>query len=250
MDALTPFIHESLLNTEVSVTNGKGAFSSSLAEYVLTAVLHFNKQIVRCQANRKERKFDKFVMDTMDTKTVGFVGFGHIASLTAAVLKRALNCKIMCVRRNAGKGDEHGGVADQTFSLEDRFEMFAQCDYVVSVLPGTPETIDFMGKAEFAAMKKSAVFVSIGRGVTVDEEALADVLESGAIAGAALDVFKVEPLPQESRLWDCENLLLTAHNADFTTDYFELGWSVWGQNLQASQEGASMVTPVDKQAGY
>ena len=67
------------------------------------------------------------------------------------------------------------------------------------------------------------VFISIGRGLAVDEEALATALENKSIAGAAVDVFKTEPLPQESRLWQCENALITSHNADFTDDYFTLG---------------------------
>ena len=64
------------------------------------------------------------------------------------------------------------------------------------------------------------------------------------------DVFKVEPLPQESKLWDCDNLLLTAHNTDFTHDYFELGWQVWAKNKEAFVTGASLSTPVDLCAGY
>eukprot|EP00957_Ditylum_brightwellii_P179470 13671481-Ditylum_brightwellii.AAC.1 len=72
----------------------------------------------------------------------------------------------------------------------------------------------------------------------------------GQISGAALDVFKVEPLPTESPLWDCENLLLTAHNADLTEDYFELGWKVWEQNLEAIRQGESPITLVDKNKGY
>ena len=71
-----------------------------------------------------------------------------------------------------------------------------------------------------------------------------------AIAGAALDVFKVEPLPASSPLWACENLLLTSHNADYTEDYFELGWSVWRSNLDALVSKAPPITLVDVRAGY
>ena len=118
------------------------------------------------------------------------------------------------------------------------------------MLPGTPETYDFCGAAELAAMKRSAIFISLGRGSVVDEDALADALSSGAIAGAALDVFKTEPLPKTSRLWHCQNLLLTAHNADFTDDYFRLGWAVWKENLDALLADKPPATPVDRLAGY
>ena len=99
-------------------------------------------------------------------------------------------------------------------------------------------------------MKDDAVFISLGRGVVVDEAALAATLAAGRLRGAALDVFEVEPLPQSSPLWSSERLLLTAHNADFTDDYFEQGWRVWAANLDALQAGQPPVTPVDKRAGY
>lgn len=100
-------------------------------------------------------------------------------------------------------------------------------------------------------MKPSGVFISIGRGLAVDEDALAAALSSNKIAGAAVDVFKTEPLPETSPLWECENLILTAHNADFTSDYFELGWDVFSENLMAFAAGQSpLKTEIAKSAGY
>ena len=98
-------------------------------------------------------------------------------------------------------------------------DLFSQSDFVVSVLPGTEDTRNSIGKAEFSAMKDTSVFISIGRGMVVDEMALNRALESGEILGAALDVYQKEPLPEENPLWERDNLLLTAHNADFTDDY-------------------------------
>lgn len=68
--------------------------------------------------------------------------------------------------------------------------------------------------------------------------------------GAAMDVYKTEPLPNSSALWDCPNLLMSPHNADLTTDYYHLGWDVWRSNLDALLQGAPLVTPVDPSAGY
>merc|ERR1711920_249711 len=126
--------------------------------------------------------------------------------------------------------------------MDEKLEVFAHGDFVVSALPGTPDTVNFCDQAAFAAMKPSSVFISVGRGTVVDEDALADVLSNGKIAGAALDVFKVEPLPNSSPLWKCKDLLLTAHNADFTEDYFELGWNIWRQNYDAFVKGHDLVT--------
>ena len=92
-------------------------------------------------------------------------------------------------------------------------------------------------------MKPGAVFISIGRGAVVDEAALYEALSSGHLAGAACDVFATEPLPADSPLWTCDNLLLTAHNADYTEDYFELAVRTWRENLQCFLRGDPLATP-------
>ena len=102
-------------------------------------------------------------------------------------------------------------------------------------------------------MKEGAIFISLGRGVAVDEHALVRALGGGRLTGAALDVFETEPLPPDSPLWGVgdEKLLLTAHNADFTDDYFEHGWRVWRANLDAFLAGAAeLPTPCDARRGY
>ncbi|KAJ9449652.1 D-isomer specific 2-hydroxyacid dehydrogenase-protein [Diplonema papillatum] len=138
VDTIAPFIKEHLIPRDIPLTNGRSAFSSSLAEWVLTACFYFNKQIPRCMSNRAAKRWDRFNMDVVDTKTIGFVGFGDISQLSAKYCK-AVGMRVLAMRRNVGKDD--GGLADQTYSTDQKAEMFAQCDYVVSVLPGTPETL-------------------------------------------------------------------------------------------------------------
>jgi len=256
VDHIGPFIKQYLQGTDIVLTNGRGAFSNSLAEYVMAGALYFNKQWARSQENKRLKKWDKFVMPQLDGKTMGFVGFGHIAKVTAKIAKHGFNMKVIALRRNPNK-DDHDGLVETTFGYENKLELFKQSDFVVCVLPGTPETQDFVSKAEFAAMKSDSVFISIGRGAAVDEAALLDALNTGSIAGAALDVFKQEPMPPENPLWEAPNLHITAHNADLTHDYFELGWEIWRKNLDAFKSGkhardggAAMYTPVDKAAGY
>ena len=148
--------------------------------------------------NQEAKRWDPFVMDVVAGKTVGFVGYGHIAQQTA-VLCKALGMRIIACRRSSGGEDVV--VPSQTYAPADRLKLFAEADYVVCSLPGTAATQDFCGAAEFGAMKSSGVFVSLGRGAAVDEDALVDVLQKGQIRGAALDVFKEEPLPASSPLW-------------------------------------------------
>eukprot|EP00929_Paragymnodinium_shiwhaense_P115153 TRINITY_DN83843_c0_g1_i1.p1 TRINITY_DN83843_c0_g1~~TRINITY_DN83843_c0_g1_i1.p1 ORF type:complete len:369 (+),score=104.93 TRINITY_DN83843_c0_g1_i1:75-1109(+) len=234
VDSLVPVLRPLPRIAEVPVTNAKGAFSRSLAEYALMAMLHFNKQVPRCQQNKQEKKWEKFLMSELHGMTVGFVGFGDIAQTTVP-LCRAFGMKVLALRRNKG-GATDKGQADETLGIdnaEERLALFQRSDFVVCSLPGTPETKHFCGAKEFAAMKETAVFISMGRGVCVDEAALCDALKSGSIAGAALDVYEVEPLPEAAAVWDAPNLLMTSHNADLTKTYIEDTWVVFLEKLRA-----------------
>ena len=106
VDAIGAFAQE-LAETDVPLTNGRGAFSSSLAEYAMAAALHFNKQVPRCMDNRRKRVWDKFVMAELKGKTLGLVGYGHIAQATAKLAK-AFGMRVIALRRNAGKPDDTG----------------------------------------------------------------------------------------------------------------------------------------------
>merc|ERR1712194_468378 len=119
-------------------------------------------------------------------------------------------------------------------------------------LPGGPHTHHACGRAEFAAMKPSGVFISMGRGTCVDEPALIEVLQGGKIGGAALDVFYQEPLPIESALWQCENLLLSPHNADLTALYLRQTWDIFLAKLAEFQTAGfkGFDNVVDKTKGY
>ena len=128
VDALHGFITECIAGTSVRVTNGKGAFSESLAEWVMTAVLHFNKQVPRIMANRKEKKWDKFVMNTVAGKTLGLVGYGHIGQCCARVAKQGFGMRIMAVRNNP---DRESPYADVVVGQDAKKELFQQSDFVV-----------------------------------------------------------------------------------------------------------------------
>jgi len=225
VDGLGTFLKH-LDQTKTKTTNGRGAFSSSLAEFNVAAMLHFNKQINRLQQNYNAKRWEMFNMPEILGKTVGFLGFGSIAQATARLMV-PWGVNMIATKRSAKHGDK--GEFGVTFVSKE--ECAQQSDFIVNALPATPDTKDFANAAFFAKMKPSAIFINVGRGSTVDEEALADALESKRIGGAALDVFKKEPLPKESRLYTTPNTLLSNHNADHTDDYIELGWKVFEENL-------------------
>ena len=106
VDGMGGFVQD-LSATSVELSNGRGAFSTSLAEYAMAAALHFNKQVPRCMENRRERVWDKFVMSELRGKTMGLLGWGHIAQ-TTAVLARAFGMRVHALRRNANKPESSG----------------------------------------------------------------------------------------------------------------------------------------------
>lgn len=99
-------------------------------------------------------------------------------------------------------------------------------------------------------MKSGSVFINVGRGTTVVEDDLIRALEEGHLKGAALDVFAVEPLDKESKLWTMNNVLMTPHCADLTTDIADLSWGVFKKNMLKFDAGEQLETPVNKTAGY
>lgn len=149
-------------------------------------------------------------------KTVGVVGFGAIGQAFARLLK-GFGCTILYNKRTPlGAEDEATlGVRHATMP-----ELLAQADVVSLHCPMTPETANLIDAAAFTAMKKTAVLINVARGGVVDEAALVEALKAGEIAGAAMDVFSVEPLPADSPLLTLDNLVVTPHLAAIAADNF------------------------------
>ena len=168
VDAIGGFVREDLAPAGIPLSNGRGAFSHSLAEYAMCAALHFVKQVPRCIENRREKKWDKFVMAELRGKTLGLLGSGDIAMATARLAK-AFGMRVVALRRNARKPETSGcvdlvlGPYDGPILQAHKEALFSEADVVVCTLPGTAETKHFVSKAELAAMKPGAVFISLGR---------------------------------------------------------------------------------------
>eukprot|EP00667_Euglena_gracilis_P015557 EG_transcript_16187 len=226
--ARTVWIHsfsagvDHLLTPEVKashapVTNAKGCFSQSLAEYALLGCLYFEKQVPRLQANRVAASWERFQMGELAGQTMGIVGYGDIGQAVGR-LAAAFRMEVLAYRRTGVPGPEDGvrvcpGEEGLDFLLRT-------ADFVVAALPGTPATHHFLDAARLARLKPTAVFVNVGRGSCVDEAALAAGLRAGRLRGACLDVFEAEPLPAASPLWGLDNVLLSPHNADNTRSYY------------------------------
>jgi phosphoglycerate dehydrogenase-like enzyme len=237
-----------LIASPVVLTNARGVFKRSLSEFVMASVLHFAKDLRRLIRNQQAGVWEQFQMLELHGKAMGVIGYGEIGHACA---QRAhdFGMKILGLRRRPELSKDDPLLA-AVFGPDELHRLLAESDYVVLAAPSTPLTKKLLGKAEFAAMKPSAVFINIGRGTLVDEAALIEALKEGRIHGAALDVFETEPLPAGHPLFQLENLLLSPHCADHTPGFYEMDLEFFIENLHRFLKGEPLVNIVDKQAGY
>lgn len=149
-------------------------------------------------------------------KTVGIIGFGAIGQNVAKLL-RGFGCTILYSKRQPLAAEEEAALGVRHASLD---EILAQADVVSLHCPLTPETTNLIGREAFAKMKKTAVLINVARGGVVDESALVTALRAREIAGAAMDVYAIEPLPADSDLLTLDNLVVTPHLAAMAADNF------------------------------
>src|SRR5690606_1309241 len=178
--------------------------------------------------------------------TLGLVGFGGIGREVAS-RARALGMEVLALRRRRAEAPQ--GVEVHS-GPEGLAELLRRSDHLVLALPETPETRGMIGAAELAGMKEGAVLVNVARGGVLDEEALARALEGGRLRGAALDVFREEPLPPESPLWGLPNVLVTAHVSATSRGFWRRETDLIVENLRRYLAGEPLLNEVDKQAGY
>ena len=237
-----------LVESPVALTNGSGVFSQSLGEFVIAAALYFAKDFPRMMRNRAAGRWEQFDVEEVRGQTMGIVGYGDIGR-ACSQRAHAMGMKVLALRRRPelSQGDNF---VSHVYPFSGLLEMMPQCDYVVAAAPLTPDTRHLVGEAAISAMKKTAVVMNVGRGPVVDEEALLRALESGRIRGAALDVFEHEPLPAGHAFFKFENLLLSPHCADHTTDWLEQAMKFFIDQFTRYAAGEPLRNVVDKKAGY
>ncbi len=238
-----------LRDSAAMLTNGSGVFSPALGEFVLGAIWYFAKDFRRLVRNQMARRWEQFDVHMAAGKTVGIVGYGDIGRAVATRVK-AVGMKVLALKRHPEKGANPDSLVEETFGPERRVEMISRCDYVVVTAPLTPETRGMIGETEIAAMRGEAVVINVGRGAVIDEKALIRALGEGRIKGAALDVFEEEPLPAGHALYGMENVLLSPHSADHTTDWLDDAMEFFAEQCERYLDGKALLNVVDKKLGY
>ncbi|MGN6758895.1 MAG: D-2-hydroxyacid dehydrogenase [Thermomicrobiales bacterium] len=196
--------------TNVIITTTSGLHAVPLAEFVMMAVLMFTKRYFLLAELKERREFARFSSDALPGKNLALIGPGKIGREIAR-LARACGMTVDALGRTAHTAAELG--VDRVRTRAELRPMLAAADFIVLAMPHTPETEDMIGAAEIAVMKPTAVLINIARGEVIDEAALAAALRDGRLAGAALDVFRQEPLPADSPFWTLPNVIINPHSA-------------------------------------
>ncbi|MCM3748376.1 D-2-hydroxyacid dehydrogenase [Paenibacillus pasadenensis] len=238
---------EKLEHAGVLLTTASGVHPVPMAETALSMMLAFSRGLhlsIRSQSRGKWELREPY--GELRDGTLAVIGAGEIGTEIGR-LGQALGMRTIGVRRS----DKAAPHMDETLPMERLHEALAQADYVVNVLPLTPETERVYGQKEFAVMKRTSVLINMGRGVAVDTEALVEALRSGAIGGAGLDVTDPEPLPEGHPLWTMEQVIVTPHMGGSSERYKERVTELFVHNLKNYLDtGRPARNIVDYERGY
>jgi phosphoglycerate dehydrogenase-like enzyme len=220
-----------LLEQGVQLTTSAGASAVPIAHTVMLYILALSRDL-RGWIRDQERAIwnERHVVD-LQGKLLGVVGVGHIGAEVAR-LGGAFGMRVIGLRRSP-RGDE----PCETWPLERLDELLARVDYLVLALPLNDASTRLLSAQRLAMMKPGAFVVNVGRGGLIDEQALVAALERGTLAGAGLDVFEVEPLPAESRLWQLANVIITPHSSGTNPGNNERACQIFLANLTRYQAG-------------
>ena len=253
-----------LKDTDILLTNASGVHPIPISETVLGYMLMFARNLNTTYRNQIQKK--KWIRNHEEMrgfelagKTVGIVGLGKIGSEIAHVC-HAIGMQVIALSH---KNKINNKNVDKSY--KDLKQLLKDSDFVIDCLPDAPGTDGFFTIKEFKMMsaakkngvpgrlptgEKRAYFMNIGRGATVVESDLINALKENLIAGAALDVFEKEPLPDSSELWNLDNVILTPHSSSWTPEYTNRFITIFLENHKSFVRNKAMPTLVNKTLGY
>jgi len=244
---------------DITLTNAQRLYAGGGAEHVLGMVLMLSRRLHTALRQQSERRWDAAPLTgpspysgagsellELRGRTMLIAGLGGIGTEVARVAS-GIGMRVIATRNSRREGPpfvDYVGLATELDSL------MSEADVIVNVLPLTSATEGLFDAALFARAKSTAFFINIGRGTTVDTEALTAALRDGRLAGAGLDVTEPEPLPSDHELWGLPNVIITPHIGGDSDVHMERQWSLYEENLRRFVAGEALLSVVDKARGY
>jgi len=236
-----------IVQSEIIVSNSSGIHAVPIAEHVIGFMLVFARKFAVTFKLQQEKKWEKQEdLTELRDKRLVIVGFGSIGREIGR-LASGFSMKISAVDVNI---QEKPDWAEELVGPDKLSALLPTADFVVSALPLAPATRGFFSEQQFSDMKDTAVFINIGRGGVVDQEALIDALRAKKIGGAGLDVTDPEPLPKDSPLWEMDNVVITPHHSGWSEKYMDRAVDLFISNLKAFLDQKELPTLVNKEQGF
>lgn len=244
-----------IAESDILLTNSAGIHGPPIAEFVVAGILHFLRGLDVAIAQQRRSEWSKrfFVAEDSPLRElpecrVLIVGTGGLGGESARRLA-SLGATCVGVRRRPELGAPEGFAA--VVGQDGLDEELPKADVLVLAAPFTADTSELMTRERLMRLPKGAIVVNVARGALLDEDALADLLEGGRLRGAALDVFREEPLPASSRLWSLPNALIMPHVSPVSPRrYWPRQLDLFLANWHRYDRGEPLLNLVDKTAGY
>jgi phosphoglycerate dehydrogenase-like enzyme len=233
-------MYRPIVERGITFTNGAGSQSIPIAQYILLMMLHHAKRMDLWERSQARRAWEHAPCDELTGKTVALFGLGGIGQEVARLAK-AFRMNVIGLRRRPDPV-EH---VDELLPPDAAGDLCARADFLVICAPLTRATRGAIGAAELARLRPSAYLINVARGPIVDEDALLHVLQARRIAGAALDVFSVEPLPQDHPFWTLPNVVITPHTSPSSPLHIHRGTELFLDNLRRYARGEPLLNLVD-----
>lgn len=221
------FTKSAYLRKETLLTSARGIHGPAMRETVAFLLLSLTRDAPRLMANKAGKRWDRGQpWPPLNRRTAAVVGIG-VGGIAIGRLLQAFGMRTIGLTRSPREIEGF----DRVVHTDRLVEVAAEADVLIGILPGEPANADLIGAHVFTAMKPTAYFINVGRGSTVDEDALIEALRTKRIAGAGLDVFRVSPLPPASPLWAMQNVIICPQTGGFTCDYEEMVMPIIEENM-------------------
>jgi D-2-hydroxyacid dehydrogenase (NADP+) len=222
-----------VLPPHVVLTSTRGIHGPQMSELAFLNMIALNRNFRKMQRNQAEAKWDGWDQPILDGKTIVIVGLGILGEHLAE------RCKLFGMTTIGVSAGRSGSVPhfDEVHPRSELVKLAARADFLMLLVPYSPQTHHLISREVIAAMKPSAFLINLARGGVLDETALIEALQAGKIAGAGIDIFQKQPLPPDNPLWTMPNVIITPNIGGRSDRFVEQTMQILEPNIQAYVEG-------------